>query len=508
MALTDFLQDSSLGSWADEMDSLPTAPAARTDDDRSRGRGDRDYGGRGFDDYPPRESRYPPREELPLPTAPPYTAFIGNLAFDLRERDVEQFFSVPLKSVKIIKDREDKPKGFGYVEFESLQDLKDGLAKSGTQLASRTVRISVAEPQKEREDDKFSAPWRRDGPLPSHDRGPAARGPSRFDSAPDRGERMGFGSRFVPSTDGPRGGPSRGEPAGPTEAETNSDWRAGARPARAPPTPERPGPPSRKISGFSSQDGPAHAADTEDTWAKGSRFTPSESSGPSGGTQKSSFFGKRDGGFRGSEEDPGDWRSPRKQAPANGRHGSFDRSTSESVPSTPNMGRRKLELLPRTSSQSTATSPVGSPKSSTPAARANPFGSAKPVDAPAAREKEIEDKLARERGGRLKDRSNDASVPSGRFQDRAPQASANPPQDNWRDRRSGPQNTSRPSSASHSRATSNDGAITPPGQNAASGRKQHPAFSFAALASDAPVEGEEEDGDVSANPVPQEVHVD
>lgn len=34
--------------------------------------------------------------------------------------------------MKIIKDRDEKPKGFGYVEFEELDGLKDALAKSGT----------------------------------------------------------------------------------------------------------------------------------------------------------------------------------------------------------------------------------------------------------------------------------------------------------------------------------------------------------------------------------------
>jgi RNA recognition motif-containing protein len=31
-----------------------------------------------------------------MPTKPPYTAFIGNLAFDLTESELEQFFS-PIK---------------------------------------------------------------------------------------------------------------------------------------------------------------------------------------------------------------------------------------------------------------------------------------------------------------------------------------------------------------------------------------------------------------------------
>ena len=33
------------------------------------------------------------REDLPLPTEPPYTAFVGNLAFDLTEIDLEEFFA-------------------------------------------------------------------------------------------------------------------------------------------------------------------------------------------------------------------------------------------------------------------------------------------------------------------------------------------------------------------------------------------------------------------------------
>lgn len=71
------------------------------------------------------------------------------------------------KSVKIIKDRDEKPKGFGYIEFAELDGLKDALTKSGTvslsaisscmfnrppnqSFAGRTIRVSVAEPRKSR----------------------------------------------------------------------------------------------------------------------------------------------------------------------------------------------------------------------------------------------------------------------------------------------------------------------------------------------------------------------
>ena len=34
----------------------------------------------------------PIREDLPLPTEPPFTAFVGNLAFDITELELEEFF--------------------------------------------------------------------------------------------------------------------------------------------------------------------------------------------------------------------------------------------------------------------------------------------------------------------------------------------------------------------------------------------------------------------------------
>jgi len=52
-------------------------------------------------------------------------------------------------NVRIVEDKMDrKPKGFGYVEFATLDGLKAALDLSGSNLAGRSVRISVAEPRK------------------------------------------------------------------------------------------------------------------------------------------------------------------------------------------------------------------------------------------------------------------------------------------------------------------------------------------------------------------------
>ncbi|KAJ3559416.1 hypothetical protein NM688_g360 [Phlebia brevispora] len=382
MSLNEFLGDSTLGSWADEMDSLPTAPAARSDDDRFRpGMGERRR-----DDYmSSRGDRGPSsfREDLPLPTEPPFTAFIGNLAFDLTDTDLEEFFAGhATKSVKIIKDREDKPKGFGYVEFAELDGLKDALSKSGTTLAGRAVRISVAEPPKERsgfggsggfDDEKFAGNWRRDGPLP------------------ELSSRDGSRRRFE--------GSAQREPPPPSVSDNINDWRSSRPPARGSPgttTAELDGPSFRRRgSGFRSQEGaPAGAADSEEHWTMGSKFRPSgPPEGP--GSRFGGARGKSDTGFSSNAANPGedtDWRRPRTLS----RNST---SPGNSVPPTPQMGRRKLELLPRSSTSNSGTpSPLSSPNPANAPhhPRSNPFGAAKPVDT-LAKEEAIAARLEKER---------------------------------------------------------------------------------------------------------------
>ncbi|KAG0292376.1 hypothetical protein BGZ96_004180 [Linnemannia gamsii] len=203
MALSDFLSDPSTGSWADEMDDLPSAPAAvnQGDNFRSGGFGD-DRGGRGFSSrggFEERESRYPPRTPVELPTRPPYTIHLGNLPFDATDADIENFFNESkVTSIRIMKDFEDKPKGFGYVEFDSLDSLKKALERNGQSLCGRSVRVSVAEPPREREvrEDRTAGEWRRAEPAapPAGRFGGNDRFADRGDRAP-RGDRE-FGARF------------------------------------------------------------------------------------------------------------------------------------------------------------------------------------------------------------------------------------------------------------------------------------------------------------------------
>lgn len=54
-----------------------------------------------------------------------------------------------MTKVRIVEDKVDrKPKGFGYVEFSTLDGLKKALSYAGSNLAGRTIRVSVADPRK------------------------------------------------------------------------------------------------------------------------------------------------------------------------------------------------------------------------------------------------------------------------------------------------------------------------------------------------------------------------
>jgi len=90
------------------------------------------------------------REELPLPSKPPFTAHLGNLSFEVTQADVQDLLAAcSVTSVRLVEDKmERKPKGFGYVEFATLDGLKKALELSGTQFQGRNIRVSVAEPRK------------------------------------------------------------------------------------------------------------------------------------------------------------------------------------------------------------------------------------------------------------------------------------------------------------------------------------------------------------------------
>ncbi|CAG9770687.1 unnamed protein product [Ceutorhynchus assimilis] len=84
----------------------------------------------------------------PLPTEPPYTAYVGNLPSGVVQGDVNRIFvDLHVKNIRLVMDKEtDRFKGFCYVEFDSLQDLEAAINMNGeVDVDGNLLKIDVAE---------------------------------------------------------------------------------------------------------------------------------------------------------------------------------------------------------------------------------------------------------------------------------------------------------------------------------------------------------------------------
>lgn len=377
MSLGDFLGDQSLGSWADEMEDAPM-PGAASASTRPGYGGDRPSyassggfnAGFGADRGASFADRgFAFREELPMPSKPPYTAHLGNLSFDATEGDVTDFFSgCDVTHVRIVEDKLDrKPKGFGYVEFGSVDGLKKALDLSGSQFQGRNIRVSVAEPPKDRVEAREITDWTRKGPLPDL--------PGQRRNA----DRPGFGA----DADTERGDRRRPPPyAGDGKERDFGNW-------------ERKGPlsPGAAAGGAPGEGG-------RPKYFEGGAARPERRQSPAWGE------GQGDAGARGprrdfqpSERPPPErqptapeldnqWRTKMRPDPAAQSPTATPEASTPSSPAPPPAapaGRPRLNLAKRTVSENQPAQDVA------PSDKPNPFGAARPIDT-AAREKEIEEK--------------------------------------------------------------------------------------------------------------------
>ncbi|KAJ1942366.1 Eukaryotic translation initiation factor 4B, partial [Linderina pennispora] len=162
MSLNDFLNDGpTTSSWADEDMELPSAPMAVAAPRSSLADAPdrKDMVGRSSESWAAREPREP-RGPVEFPTNPPFTAFVGNLPFSVDEDQLRDFFS-GVTTVRLIRDHAtERLKGFGYVEFETLEDLKQAVEKDGAEFSGRQIRVNVSEQREERP--SGAANWRRE----------------------------------------------------------------------------------------------------------------------------------------------------------------------------------------------------------------------------------------------------------------------------------------------------------------------------------------------------------
>jgi len=88
-----------------------------------------------------------PREKVPIPNEPPYTAFIGNLHYSVAESHIREFFEeLGIETVQLLKAEDGQSKGFGYIRFESRDGLEKALLANGHEFHGRPLNMDVAKP--------------------------------------------------------------------------------------------------------------------------------------------------------------------------------------------------------------------------------------------------------------------------------------------------------------------------------------------------------------------------
>lgn len=75
--------------------------------------------------------------------------FVGNLDFSAQDQDLKDLFGQygDVVSVKVLMDRDTgRPRGFGFVEFQSSADANKAIAElDGQDFRGRSLRVNQAE---------------------------------------------------------------------------------------------------------------------------------------------------------------------------------------------------------------------------------------------------------------------------------------------------------------------------------------------------------------------------
>ncbi|CAJ0828992.1 7728_t:CDS:2, partial [Entrophospora sp. SA101] len=82
-----------------------------------------------------------------------------------------------IATIRILRDKDEKPKGFGYVEFKDLESLSKALDMTGENLSNRPIRVT--------REDRTAGEWRRSSPRETPSSSPRN---ERFNSA----DRYGY----------------------------------------------------------------------------------------------------------------------------------------------------------------------------------------------------------------------------------------------------------------------------------------------------------------------------
>ncbi|XP_046880732.1 eukaryotic translation initiation factor 4Ba isoform X1 [Hypomesus transpacificus] len=382
LTLTDFLAEDSGGnaapsyppakstSWADETDDLEgdVSTSWHTEEDMYRAPAI----DRSILPTAPRSAREPNVDRSRLPRSPPYTAFLGNLPYDVTEDSIKDFFrGLAISAVRLPREpsNPERLKGFGYAEFDDVDSLLRALSLNEENLGNRRIRVDIADQSNDKERDN--------GQMGGRDRGGrmADMGPDKTDTD----------WRARPTADADDGLPKREEAFGERSRDRFESDRFG-----------RDGPRRDNDRFDSGRDRFRDRYDDRDRrdFDRGGEATSFDSR--SGGGRRafgsgfrrdyddnrssSDRYGGDRGGFGGDREDRFERREERREEKGEGP-----------------TQRPKLNLKPRSVPKEEEQGGGGSaaPAPAPSSGRASIFGGAKPVDT-AAKEREVEERLKKE----------------------------------------------------------------------------------------------------------------
>uniref|UniRef100_A0A2K5CHP3 Eukaryotic translation initiation factor 4B n=1 Tax=Aotus nancymaae TaxID=37293 RepID=A0A2K5CHP3_AOTNA len=135
-----------------------------------------------------------------LPKLPPYTAFLGNLPYDVTEESIKEFFrglNISAAHLPSEPRNPEKLKGFGYAKFEDLDSLLSALSLNEESLGNRIIQVDAADQaqDKDRDDHSFGCDRNRDSDKRDTD-WRACPATDSFDDYPPRRGDDSFGDKY------------------------------------------------------------------------------------------------------------------------------------------------------------------------------------------------------------------------------------------------------------------------------------------------------------------------
>ncbi|XP_011310027.1 eukaryotic translation initiation factor 4B [Fopius arisanus] len=381
----------------------------------------------------PRAARGPGCHDENIPTSPPFVAFVSNLPYDVVEDDLADFFAeMQVTNVRLPKDST-KLRGYGYVEFDDRASLIEALNLTNTTLKTRRVRIEVSNSNsddrrggkmgmgRDNRRDGYDDPERTSGDWRSTPREQPSGGDDRFRSRAfdNRDDRSDSDNRPGAWREGDRSTSSFGERR--TFRDDNRSERRGFGDGEGRGFGgDRRGYGDGERRGFGDGERRGFGDGERRGFGDGERrgFGDGERRGFGDGERRG--FGDRERrGYDDKEEKERDWSRETNTGGTSAfppRRNDRDRFPEREDASSEPRTRPTLNLLPRTKPIETIVreekeaqpqevdkqEPKPEPKPA-----ANIFGAAKPVDT-AAKEREIEERLAKSQAEKPKSEEGDS----------------------------------------------------------------------------------------------------